>query len=319
MKRWLLVFILCAPLLSFAKPNNGAEALKALDSFLAGTMSLNAAINRVQFLGEEFRISSELVLASRRSNGRQFEQILEFLAALGVRNEEVERVFMNAMKSNENGEVMLGARGLGRIKSDKAVPALIELLSSPVMGPRREAARALGEIGKPAAAAALLKAAKAEKDFDLRLMMIIAAGKSGDKKQIPAFEALLTDDSESTRLAAGQALCAVGAPKCTQFANKLIASKDKNERFQGVMVFEGSPAKFSSATLKPLLADPDDKLRARACRILVQGGDKTGLEWLVLESTKAKGEVRLIYEDELEKLRITDEQRQAILKKAGLQ
>ncbi len=319
MKRWLLVFILCAPLLSFAKPNNGAEALRALDGFLSGTMPLNAAINRVQFLGEEFRVSSELVMAARRSTGKQLEQILEFLAALGVRNEDVERVFLNAMKSDENGEVMLGARGLGRIKSDKAVPALIEMLSSPVMGPRREAARALGEIGKPAAAAPLLKAAKAEKDFDLRLMMIVSAGKSGDKKQIPAFEALLTDDSESTRLAAGQALCAVGAPKCTQFANKLIASKDKNERFQGVMVFEGSSAKFSSPTLKPLLADADDKLRARACRILVQGGDKTGLEWLVLESTKAKGEARLIYEDELEKLRITDEQRQAILKKAGLQ
>ena len=319
MKRWLLVFILCAPLLSFAKPNNGAEALRALDGFLSGTMPLNAAINRVQFLGEEFRVSSELVMAARRSTGKQLEQILEFLAALGVRNEDVERVFLNAMKSDENGEVMLGARGLGRIKSDKAVPALIEMLSSPVMGPRREAARALGEIRKPAAAAPLLKAAKAEKDFDLRLMMIVSAGKSGDKKQIPAFEALLTDDSESTRLAAGQALCAVGAPKCTQFANKLIASKDKNERFQGVMVFEGSSAKFSSPTLKPLLADADDKLRARACRILVQGGDKTGLEWLVLESTKAKGEARLIYEDELEKLRITDEQRQAILKKAGLQ
>lgn len=319
MKRWLLVLILCAPLLSFAKPNNGAEALKALDSFLAGTMSLNNAINRVQFLGEEFRISGELVMAARRADGKQLEQILEFLAAMGVRNEDVERVFLIAMKSDENGQVMLGARGLGRIKSDKGLQPLIALLTSPVLGPRREAAKALGEIGKPAAAAPLLKAAKAEKDLDLRLIMITAAGKSGDKKQIPAFEALLSDDSESTRLAAGQALCALGAPKCTQFATKLISSKDKNERFQGVMVFEGSSAKVSSPTLKPLLTDPDDKLRARAGRILVQGGDTKGLEWLVIESAKAKGEARLIYEDELEKLRLTDEQRQSILKKAGLQ
>jgi HEAT repeat protein len=214
---------------------------------------------------------------------------------------------------------MLGARGLGRIKSEKGVKPLIELLASPVLGPRREAARALGEIGKPAAGGPLLKAAKTETDLDLRLMMISAAGKSGDKKQVATLEALLDDASESTRLAAGQALCAIGSPKCAQFAARLIASKDKNERFQGVMVFEGSSAKVSSSTLKPLLADADDRLRARAGRILVQGGDATGLEWLVIESAKAKGDLRLVYEDEIEKLRITDEQRQAILKKAGLQ
>lgn len=319
MKRCFLMLILCAPLLSFAKPNNAGEAMKVLDGFLGGTVPLNTAVNRVQFLGEEARVSLELTFAARRAAGKQKEQILEFLGALAFRHEDVERVFLAAVKSSENGEVMLGARGLGRIKSDKGVQALIALLSSPVLGPRREAARALGEIGKPAAAAPLLKAARAEQDLDLRLMMITSAGKSGDKKQIPAFEALLTDDSESTRLAAGQALCALGAPKCAQFAGKLLASKDKNERFQGVMVFEGASAKVSSATLKPLLTDADDKLRARAGRILAQGGDPNGLEWLVLESTKAKGEVRLVYEDELEKLRITDEQRQAILKKAGLQ
>lgn len=318
MKRWVLV-LLCAPLLSFAKPNNSAEALKVLDGFLNGNVPLNTAINRVQFLGEEARISIELTFAVRRAAGKQREQILEFLGALAVKHDEVERAFLTALKSSENGEVMLGARGLGRIKSDKGVPPLIALLSSPVLGPRREAARALGEIGKPAAAAPLLKAAKAEQDLDLRLLMIASAGRSRDKKQIPAFEALLTDDSESTRLAAGQALCALGAPKCAQFAGKLIASKDKHERFQGVMVFEGASAKVSSPTLKPLLTDPDDRLRARAGRILVQGGDPNGLEWLVIESAKARGEVRLVYEDELEKLRLTDEQRQAILKKAGLQ
>ena len=149
--------------------------------------------------------------------------------------------------------------------------------------------------------------------------MISAAGKAGDKKQIPALEALLKDDSESTRLAGGQALCALGAPKCAVFAGKLIASKDKNERFQGVMLFDGASAKVSSATLTPLLSDKDDKLRARAARILTQGGDPKSLSWLVIESAKAKGEIRLVYEDELERLRVTDEQRQAILKKAGLQ
>ena len=319
MKRWLVVLILCVGSLALARPNNGAEAAKVLDDFLNGKMALNAAVNRIQFLGEERYVSGELVLSLRRASGKQRGQLLEFLVALGVREPEVERVFLNALHSEELGEVMSGARGLGRIKSAEAVKPLIALLSSTLLGPRREAARALGEIGKPAASGPLLKAAKAETDLDLKILMIVGAGRSGDKKQIPALEALLKDDSESTRLAAAQGLCAMGAPKCAQFAATLLASKDKNERFQAVMLFEGSPSKVSSPTLTPLLKDPDDRLRARAARILVQGGDSKGLEWLVIESAKAQGEHRLVYEDELEKLRITDEQRQGFLKKAGLQ
>ena len=110
----------------------------------------------------------------------------------------------------------------------------------------------------------------------------------------------------------------MGAPKCAPFAAKLLASSDRNERFQAVMLFEGASAKVSSPLLTPLLADADDTLRARAARILVQGGDLKRLDWLVVESARARGEVRLVYEGELEKLRLSDEQRRAILEKAGL-
>ncbi len=319
MKRWWVVLILCVGSLALGRPNNGAEAARVLDDFLGGRLALNAAINRVQFLGEERYVSSELVQAMRRASGKQRGQILEFLVALGVRDPELEHLYLSALRSDDLGEVMSGARGLGRIKSAEGVKPLIEKLSSSLLGPRREAARALGEIGRPAASAPLLKAAKTEVDLDLRILMIVAAGRSGDKKQIPALEALLKDDSESTRLAGAQALCAMGAPKCAQFASTLLASKDRNERFQAVMLFEGAPAKVSSPTLTPVLKDPDDRLRARAARILVQGGDPKALEWLVIESAKATGEHRLVYEDELERLRLTDELRQAILKKAGLQ
>ena len=287
MKRWLAVLILCAAPLAEGKPNNTLEAAKVLDGFLQGTVPLNQAINRVQFLGEEPFVSMELVQAFRRAQGKIRGQILEFLAALAFRHEDVEAVFLKALSSDDVGEMMNGARGLGRLKSQTIKP-LISLLDSPLLGPRREAARALGEIGKPAAAAPLLKAAKKEADLDLRLLMIASAGRSGDKKQIPAFEALLKDDSESTRLAAAKALCMLGAPRCLQFAGTLLASKDRNERFQGVMLFEGAPSKTSAAILKPVLLETDDKLRARAARILVQGGDLKALDWLVIESTKAE-------------------------------
>lgn len=319
MKRWLVVVILCVACLGEAKRNNRLEAAKVLGAFLQGTTALNQAINRVQYLGEERFVSGELALAYRRASGRQRGQILEFLVSLGVRDPEIEQVFLRAINSGETGEVMGGARGLGRIKSEAGLRPLLEVLKSPLLGPRREAARALGEIGKGAAGAPLLKAAKTETDLDLRLLMIAAVGRCGDKRQISALGALLKDESESTRLAAGQALCVLGAPRCAQFASTLLNSTDPNERFQAVMLFEGASAKFASPTLTRLLNEPDDRLRARAARILVQGGDESQLEWLVIESAKARGEFRLIYEAELEKLRLTDEQRQAYLKKAGLQ
>jgi HEAT repeat protein len=319
MKRCAAVLLLVSALAQ-AKPNTVAEAGKVLDQFFTGQLSLNAAMNRVQYLGEEPWVAHELGLALKRtSDPRMRANILEFLAALAVPDEDVERLFLRLLQSSELGEVMTAARGLGKMKSDRAVKPLVALLDSPLLGIRRESAKALGVIGRPQASGPLLKAAKKEADLELKLLLIASAGRAGDKKQGPALEALLLDSSESTRLAAAQALCTLGSPKCSQFAQKLIASKDKNERFQGVMLFEGASAKVSGPTLSPLLADADDKLRARAARILVQGGDAKRLDWLVTESAKAKGEVRLVYEDELERLHVTDEQRQAILKKAGLQ
>lgn len=314
------VLLLAVSFGAFAKPPNGQEAAQVMDQFLAGTLGLNPALNRIQYLGAERYAAGEIVFALRRNADRKTRaQYLEFLAALGVRDGEVERLFLSMLSSDDTGEVMLSARGLGRIKSGDAVRHLLPLLESPMLGIRREVARSLGEIGKPAATAPLLKAAKKEGDLDLKLSMITAAGRAGDKKQAPAFEAMLKEDSESTRLSAAQALCLFGSPKCAQFAAKLLASADRNERLQAVMLFEGATAKVAGATLTPVLQDADHKVRARAARILVQGGDATRLEWLIVESAKAKGEARLSYEDELEKLRVTDEQRQAVLKKAGLQ
>ena len=317
--RWSLLVLLMG-LTAFAKPNNQAEAAKVLEQFLAGQLGPNPAINRIRYLGAENYASSEAVFALRRSNEpRQRERLLEFLASLGVRHTDVETAFLDALKTDSTGEIMAAATGLGRMKSDKAVKPLIELLGSKVLGVRREAARALGALGKPAASAPLIKAAKAEAELELKVLMLQAAGRAGDKKQAPALEALLKDDSEFTRMAAAQGLCALGVPACARFASALLKSEDRNERLQGVMLFEGASSKVSTASLTPMLKDTDDKLRARAARILVEGGDASKVDWLIIESSKATGEKRLVYEDEIERLRVTDEQRQAILKKAGLQ
>lgn len=319
MIRCLLVMSLLVAPVAIAKPNNQAEAGKVLDQFFRGAIGMNQALNRVQYLGEQRFAAAEAVFALKRTSDRkQRGQILEFLSALGVKDDDVERAFLQTLMSDDTGEVMTSARGLGKLKSEHAVKPLLSLLTHQMLGIRRESARALGEIGKSAAGAPLVKAAKEETDLDVKLLMLVAVGRCGDKKQAPALEAFLKDDSETTRFAAAQGLCALGTPSCATFAGKLLASTDKNERMQGVMLFEGTSAKVAGPVLEKVLTETDGKLRARAARILAQGGDAKKLDWLVIESSKAKGEERLPYEDELEKLRLSDEQRAAILKKAGL-
>ena len=59
-------------------------------------------------------------------------------------------------------------------------------------------------------------------------------------------------------------------------------------------------------------------LAAGAARLLYLGGDAKALEWLVLASHRANGEEKLVYESQLEAVRLTDDQRKAILAKAGI-
>lgn len=314
---WPLLLVLSVPAL--ARPNNRAEAQKLLNGFLSGQVGVNQISNRISFLGEAVYASDELVSAMRRTSDPKLQaQIIEVLAALGVANEDTERVFLRALDQDDVALKVTATRGLGKVKSPKAISMLREQLEAKQPVLRREAAKALGQIGSPKAGPALMKAAKVEDDLETRLAMVVAVGHCGDKKQTGALEALLTGDSETTRLAAAQALCLLGAKSGAAYAGKLLASEQPIERLQGVLLFEGASAKVAGPVLKRALDDTENKVRATAARILAEGGDKSKIDWLVLESAKAVGEARLPYEDQLEKLRLSDEARQAILKKAGL-
>jgi HEAT repeat protein len=163
-----------------------------------------------------------------------------------------------------------------------------------------------------------MRAAAAEGEPEVREAMLIAAGQTADKRQIAALERFLDDSSESARFAAAQGLCALGARAGFDFAKKRLASDDRYERRRGLALFEGSHAKDAAAVLEPLLEDKDRTLAAAAARILFEGGDASRLDWLVLKSFQANGEEKLPYERELEALRLTDDQRRAILGKAGI-
>jgi HEAT repeat protein len=211
---------------------------------------------------------------------------------------------------------MYAAQGLGKLRS-KNVLVLVPLLEDKSLGVRKESAKALGASRNPAMGKLLVNAASKEGELEARAEMLIGAGRAGDTKQTPALKAYLTSDSEITRFAAAKGLCLLGSEDGFSFANKLLGSQDKYVRRQGLELYEGVPAKKSSPALTPLLKDADRTVAAAAARLLHLGGDKTMLEWLVVASFEAQGDDKLAYEKELEALQLADDERKAILRKAG--
>jgi HEAT repeat protein len=294
-----------------------AEAQDIEDAILRSDGNLNAALNRAHYIGQEGLICLDLSDAVKRAGDvAQVRNIATALGELAHPNAEPGLLFL--ANSDDGATRMAAARGLGRVKSVAAVPRLLVLLADKTMGVRREAARALGLLHAAKAGPALMKAAQTEGEPEVREAMLLAVGQTGDKKQVLALERFLDESSESARFAAAQALCVLGAKKGLEFAKKRLGSADRYERQQGVLLFEGSRARDVSAVLEPMLDDKDHGVAATAARILYQGGDQRKLDWLVLKSFQSVGDEKLAYEKELEALRLADDQRRAILAKAGI-
>ena len=293
------------------------EAAALVAQIAKGEGNPNAVINRLKYLGEEAYGAQELNNAFFKTpDVARRRAIVEVLASLPSRNGEEA---LAAAIGDQDGTVrMLAAQGAGRLKISEAAPKLQALLADQTLGVRRDAARSLGLIGEAKSGPALARAVKAEDDPETRAVMLMAAGQTGDKRQVPMLEGFLTHASESTRFAAAAGLCLLGAASGQKFAKGMLASKDRFQRMQGLMLFEGARAREAAPTLEPLLKDADHSIQAVSARILYQGGDKSKLDWLVLHSFQALGDDRLPYEKELEALRLTDDDRRAILRKAGI-
>jgi HEAT repeat protein len=292
-----------------------ADAQDLVEQIESGNGVLNS-VARLHVLGEEAYATAELsrTLASSVDE-RQREDVVQAISQLG--HPSAENVLLSVLGDKDGAIRMNAVAGLGRIHS-KSTAKIRPLLADKTMGVRREAARALGASHDPKMGPLLVAAAKAEGEPEARAAMLVAVGQVGDKSQSKALEAFLSNSSESTRFAAAQALCLLASPAGFEVAKKKLASKDRYERLQGLALFEGSKAKDAQGMLKPLEKDPDKEVGAMAARILYQGGDATALEWLVVSSFKATGEDKLYYEKELETLRLADDQRKAILARAGI-
>ncbi len=315
----LLLFALLGTSVLADPEAKAQEVQLTLARMLSGELSMNAGVNKLTFMNAGPWASEAIgELLKKEFNPKRRVVLIEALSMLAVPGAATEQAFANAIMSDDLSLRIAGIRGLGKIRAVRAGPGLVVLLKDKVLGIRREAARALGVIGAASAGPALMKAAIAEEDPETRAVMLQSVAKVGDKKQVKPLQGFLTHESESARFAAAQSLCVLGDPKGLDHAKKQLASPDLSVRTQGVALFEGAPAKVTKPLLKPLLTDKDARLRATAARIMAQGGDRDMSDWLVLESYKASGDERLRYEDEIEKLRLSDEERKAVLRRAKL-
>ncbi len=318
---FLLCLLLCASAVAGPSSRKAVskrgEASELVNEVAGGGSNPNSVVNRIKRLGEEAYAAHELSsLMTREADLEKKRAMAQVLAGLG--HAQGEQGLLAGLNDEDGPVRMYSAQGLGRMKSRAAAGRLGQALADKTLGVRRDAARALGSIGDPKYGAVLARAVKSEEDPETRAAMLVSLGQVGDRKQAPVLESYLTHSSESARFAAAAGLCQMGNAAGQKFAKAQLASTDRYVRMQGLSLFEGARAKDAAPVLEPLLKDPDRSLQAVAARILYEGGDAAKLDWLVLTSFQAFGEDRLPYERELEKLRLPDDQRRTILRKAGI-
>jgi HEAT repeat protein len=316
---WLGALLALLPVAGAAR-DRLAETGAAIAGFENGSLSATQAANRISNTGGEAAATEYLTKKMAQVfDTRRRAAYFDLLSMVATPNAALADLAATTLKSSDDVSQRLAAvRILGRMKNQAVVPLLTPLLTEGVLGLRREAARGLVALKAVKAAGALAKAAVVEDDPETRSLMIVGVGRLGDSRQAKTLEPLLESSSETTRVAATQALCLLGNKKGVDAARALLASKDKFERLQGVMLFEGAEVKVAKGLLEPMTTDPEPSVRARAARILAQSGEPRWIDWLVLEGYRGTVEDKLLFETELEQLRLSDEQRAAILKKAGL-
>jgi HEAT repeat protein len=290
-----------------------SEVQDIVDAIVRGEGSVNIQLAHARSLGKEAEVARRLEeLSDRVSEAERLRNIA--LALVALKQSSGEATLTRMLDSRDPGTRMYAAQGLGQLRSRAVMPKLITLLNDKVPAVRREAARAVGRMHEKTAAAALLDAAKAESEPEARAAQLVAVGQVGGKKQVKALEEILAEaPSERTRRAAAHALCSLGEPAGFAYAKKMLASDDELDRYDALKLFEDSSAQDAAQVLEPLLAGKDLRLAAAAARTLYEGGNASMLEWLVVRSARATLEQRLIYEQQIETIGISDRDRKAIL------
>lgn len=156
------------------------------------------------------------------------------------------------------------ARALGRLGCREAVPTLAGLLGDDEPRVRADAATAIAEADLALAVVPLMRRLD-DPDEGVREAVILALGRTRDRRPFYELEALTTAADTRIRLAA---TWAIGEIKCDPAILRLSTlaerSADAETRLVAVRGLRGAPAEAAAPALRRALLDPDVRVRAAA-------------------------------------------------------
>jgi cyclophilin family peptidyl-prolyl cis-trans isomerase/HEAT repeat protein len=165
------------------------------------------------------------------------------------------------------------ARGLGAQKDAASVP-LLQTMVEQARGdvPITVAAiRALGEIGAPEAAPAVVAVlANAKADPNVRVEAAAALARMKNDVAVPALQDLVTDDWPTLRAAAIRALAALDPPGFVTLLSSLEPDPHWAVRAAIADALGSMPADVAVDRLRPIVEDPDKRVVAPALESLAK-------------------------------------------------
>lgn len=158
----------------------------------------------------------------------------EAAVSLGKIGEPAEQVLITALNDPKPLTRKLVAEALGDIRSQAAVPALMQLVSSDMSGARAEAIQALGKIGDTRAVDVIITA-MSDASSNVKVNAIQALAALQGPKVEGALDRALGDREEDVRQAAATGLAEVGTEKSILALEK-IADDDSSSEVRSAAV-----------------------------------------------------------------------------------
>lgn len=202
----------------------------------------------------------------------------------------LEKLEFAARLNGDEPQALKMIDALRRIKDDRAVLPLIDLLGHRSDRIRSRAAEALGQIGDRTAGGPIADLFDRERS---PLVMASAAKALGDLKDragLTALQAAL-QHSDPVRIKAVIALGEIGGMDALEMAAGRLGDPSAQVRYQAVTVLGRSGKKEFAAQLAPLIDDADEMVRRAALKALEElGDDRTEAE--IRKSLGKKGRTR---------------------------
>ncbi|HPC33446.1 MAG TPA: HEAT repeat domain-containing protein [Syntrophales bacterium] len=176
---------------------------------------------------------------------------------------------------------------LGWLEGPAVEQAMTRLLGNPAV--RGEVVEALARYGKRVAE--LVVEQLDREDLDTRKAAIIALGRIGDARAVPALTRILTDDDELVVFAAG-ALAKIGDRQAFDALIGLLGHPNATVRQAAVGALNSIGHPEMGERMATLLADPDPLIREAAVRIAGYFGYDNCRELLIARTADADENVR---------------------------